>query len=136
MKSKGWMARLSLSVVLLLSACTSTREEVLEDGVYEGFYLSAFERNEFRLCNSHEVWWVTPVPALASDMETLYESLIKPAREIIGGEKIGRLPRKVFVRFHGVPSERGAYGHLDSYEREFYLDRIIEVRVVRRGDCR
>ena len=128
---------MSLTVALLLCACTSTREEVLEAGVYEGFYVSAFERSEFRPCHSNEEWWVTPVPPLASDMETLYGSLIKPTREIIGEAKVGRIPpRKVFVRLHGTPSEPGAYGHLGSYEREFYLDRIVDVRRARGGDCR
>jgi hypothetical protein len=40
------------------------------------------------------------------------------------------------VQLRGLVSERGIYGHMGGYQREFYVQSVNEARAIQPGDCR
>ncbi len=89
---------------------------------YAGSFSYGFEVVAFKPCGTDEVWWVNGEPAAMTDLRARYAALTKTMQP-------------VYVRARGLISERGTYGHLGGYQREFYLQDVLEVRVKQSGDC-
>ncbi len=90
---------------------------------YEGSFTYGFEIIAFKPCNSDEVWWLNgDIPPL-KELRTQYEALNKRMQP-------------VHVKLRGLTSERGFYGHMGSYQREFYLQAVLDVRDIQADDCR
>lgn len=90
---------------------------------YEGAFTYGFEIIAFKPCNSDEVWWLNGEVAAMRELRTRYEALTKKTEP-------------VHVQLRGLVSERGIYGHMGGYQREFYLQSVIDVRASQTGDCR
>jgi len=90
---------------------------------YMGTFTYGFEVVAFKPCNSDEVWWLNGDIAPMTELRTTYEALTKKMEP-------------VHVRLRGLISERGNYGHMGGYQREFYLQDVLEVRAKEAGDCR
>lgn len=90
---------------------------------YEGSFTYGFEVIAFKPCNSDEVWWLNGEVAALKALRTQYEALNKRMQP-------------VHVKLRGLISERGFYGHLGSYQREFYLQAVLDVRDIQADDCR
>jgi hypothetical protein len=90
---------------------------------YTGTFRYGFEVIAFKPCNSDEVWWLNGDAAAMKDLRTRYEALTKKMEP-------------VHVQLRGLISERGIYGHMGGYQREFYLQDVLDVRVLQAGDCR
>ena len=69
------------------------------------------------------MWWLNGEGAALKDLRTQYEALNKRMQP-------------VHVKLRGLTSERGFYGHLGSYQREFYLQAVLDVRDIQADDCR
>jgi len=90
---------------------------------YAGTFRYGFEVISFKPCNSDEVWWLNGDAAPMIELRTRYEALTKKMEPI-------------HVQLRGLSSERGIYGHMGGYQREFYLQDVLEVRAIQAGDCR
>ncbi len=90
---------------------------------YEGSFTYGFEVIAFKPCHSDEVWWLNGEAAALKELRTQYEALNKRMQP-------------VHVTLRGLISERGFYGHLGSYQREFYLQAVLDVRDIQPDDCR
>jgi hypothetical protein len=90
---------------------------------YEGSYTYGFEIVSFKPCGVNGAWWVTGERAPMRDLYTRYTALTKTTQPI-------------HVQLRGYVSERGIYGHMGGYEREFTLVEVLEARTIRPGDCR
>lgn len=89
---------------------------------YVGTFTSGFEVIAFKPCNSDEVWWVNGERVPMADLYARYATLTKRMEP-------------VHVQLRGLISERGAYGHMGGYAREFYVQEVLEVRAVQPDDC-
>jgi hypothetical protein len=89
---------------------------------YTGTFRYGFEVISFKPCNSDEVWWLNGDAAAMTDLRTRYEALTQKMEP-------------VHVQLRGLSSERGIYGHMGGYQREFYLQDVLEVRAKKAGDC-
>ncbi len=90
---------------------------------YEGTFTYGFEVIAFKPCNSNEVWWLNGEIAAMRDLRTRYGALTQKMEP-------------VHVQLRGLVSERGIYGHMGGYQREFYLQGVVEARAIQAGDCR
>ena len=78
------------------------------------------EANAFLPCGHEEAWWV-----LAPDeLMQRYAALEVPPGQ------------SVYARLRGERSERGRYGHLDSYRYEFEVTEVVALRRTQTADCR
>jgi hypothetical protein len=89
---------------------------------YSGSFTYGFEVISFKPCNSDEVWWLNGEAAAMSDLRTRYAAITKTMQP-------------VHVQLRGLISERGIYGHMGGYQREFYLKDVLEVRAKQPTDC-
>jgi hypothetical protein len=89
---------------------------------YAGTFTYGFEVIAFKPCTSGEVWWLNGDVAAMIELRTRYTALTKTMQP-------------VHVQLRGLVSERGIYGHLGGYQREFYLQDVLEVRAKQSGDC-
>ena len=89
---------------------------------YVGTMSFGFEESAFRPCDRTEQWW------------------------IVGGEVVVDLQSKyndfgvnwyepVYAELKGDPSNKGEFGHLGAYEREFEVSDVVEVRLLEPGEC-
>ena len=90
---------------------------------YEGSFTYGFEIIAFKPCNSDEVWWLNGDLPPLKELRTRYEALTKKVEP-------------VHVKLRGLISERGFYGHMGSYQREFYVQAVLDVRAIQADDCR
>ncbi len=90
---------------------------------YAGTFRYGFEVIAFKPCNSDEVWWLNGEGAVMTELRTRYEGLTKKMEP-------------VYVQLRGLISERGIYGHMGGYQREFYLQDVLDIRAIQPGDCR
>ncbi len=112
-------------LLFLIIACEN--EETLEK-TYEGQFSFGFEQSNFYPCGSNEVWWVI-------DGEE-YSKLIEEVTALsIGDTSIGDSCQGAYVVLRGVKSEKGSYGHMGSFDREFRLTEVIDVRCGTLDDC-
>lgn len=115
--------------LLLLGLALTTPSCALLDGngehTYEGFYNAGFEVSAFIPCGSEEAWWITfhGNSSAGQEFSDRYAQLIDEEYE------------PIYVRLRGVRSDKGAYGHLGGYAREFELLEVIEMRHRREDDC-
>jgi hypothetical protein len=89
---------------------------------HSGSFTYGFEVIAFKPCNSTEVWWLNGDAAAMSDLRTRYAAITKTMQP-------------VHVKLRGLISERGTYGHMGGYAREFYLQDVLDVRAKQPGDC-
>lgn len=90
---------------------------------YAGTFTYGFEVIAFKPCNSDEVWWLNGDIAPMKDLRTRYEALTQKMDP-------------VHVQLRGLISERGIYGHMGGYQREFYVQAVLDVRDLHPDDCR
>lgn len=91
-------------------------------GVYAGVYIQGIEDSFFEPCIADEVW---------SLVEIAGTTFIPQVTALV---ERGENP--MYVQLRGVPSERGEYrGFFATYDREFSVETVEEVRVLREGDC-
>ncbi len=102
---------------------TATSAPSGEPKDYAGTFRYGFEVISFEPCNSDEVWWLNGDAVPMALLRTRYEALTKKMEP-------------VYVQLRGLISERGFYGHMGGYQREFYLQDVLEVRDIQSGDCR
>ena len=91
-----------------------------------GRYTLGFEANTFLPCGAGRAWWVSSldsVPAVGAYLTS------RPAPAPQRGTTL-------FVRWRGVLSDSGSYGHLGAYPREFRPREALEVRDTTAADCR
>ena len=89
---------------------------------YAGTFTYGFEVVSFTPCNSTEAWWLNGEAAAMTELRTRYAALTKTMQP-------------VYVRLRGLASEHGSYGHMGGYQREFYLQDVLEVRAIQADDC-
>ncbi|MGI9175508.1 MAG: hypothetical protein ACR2GR_09355 [Rhodothermales bacterium] len=91
-------------------------------GVYAGLYSQGFEDSVFRPCGIDEDW------KLVGDDSTFSDFSRRSA------EALAENP--AYVRLRGTPSRRGTYeGFFVTYDRQFTMTDVVEVRGRREGDC-
>jgi len=90
---------------------------------YDGTFTYGFEIIAFKPCNSDEVWWLNGDLPPLKELRTRYEALTKKVEP-------------VHVKLRGLISERGFYGHMGGYQREFYVQAVLDVRAMQADDCR
>jgi hypothetical protein len=93
-----------------------------DDDKYVGTVSFGFEEVSFRPCGRTEQWWMTGGEIIA-ELQTQYNDLGVNQYE------------PVYARLNGEPSEKGEYGHVGAYQREFEVTRIVEVRLLSDGEC-
>lgn len=113
---------LLISSQLLLTSCGifGSNEEGLDFATYEGIYVYGQELNSFTPCTEEGEWWVDPGN---TDLVERYQSLTENTQAII------------FVRLQGDPGPAGEYGPDGSYNREFRVEEVLEVRYATSEDC-
>ena len=90
---------------------------------YTGTFTYGFEVISFKPCNSAEVWWLDGDAAAMTDLRTRYEAITQTMQP-------------VHVQLLGLLSERGIYGHMGGYQRQLYVQDVLEVRPSQTDDCR
>ena len=93
-------------------------------GTYDGIFVSGFEISSFKPCGSKENWWVT-------GNDEVFNKLFKGLENLRGQGY-----RQAYVRFRGNVSEKGMYGHLNGYDREFTLRDVVFVRNEKPDECK
>ncbi|MEA3213215.1 MAG: hypothetical protein QOE70_6272 [Chthoniobacter sp.] len=76
----------------------------------EGIWMAGFEQSGFKPRNSPEEWWLSGMADTVSD-------LLEDQKIPDGG---------ISIRITGYLSPRGSYGHLGSYDHEFYATKIFK----------
>lgn len=120
------IATATLSLALFAPLLTGCSSSVDDPSTYEGLFSTGFEVVSFTECGASENWWlVTEIgsEAAAESLFTQYHQLTTEAYQ------------PVFVRLKGTPTEKGEYGHVGAYSREFFLSEVIEVRAPASGEC-
>ncbi len=129
-----------LPLALALSGCASTGETVIdsrgdqEDPLripapeYSGHLEFGYEVSAFTECGASEVWWIASGKAL------------QPLNDFIDHQSVftddqGFVQGRVFVRWRGLVSAPGRYGHWGGYVRQFRVVEVLEVRMPSSGDC-
>jgi len=104
---------------IMLMACTSS-------GEYSGTYTSSFERSEFQPDGKNEYWW-TKGESLVNILNCLTTRDIESQKGIKQSIYInGSISFR--IKCSGRRSTfKGHYGHLGSYDREFIIEKIIEI---------
>lgn len=90
-----------------------------------GRYTHGFETSAFRACGSAAAWWVTSLRAVPS---------VRAAAD--ARRPAGRMGSTVYVRWRGVVSDSGAYGHLAAYPHAFSPTAVVTVGDEAPADCR
>src|SRR4051794_17214154 len=85
----------------------------------EGLLSFGFEASSFLPCGSQEGWWVIPTPELTQQYAAL---------NVLPGQS-------AFASLRGQRSDRGHYGHLDSYRYEFEVTEVVALRQAQPTDC-
>lgn len=86
-------------------------------GTFRGVYRFGPERSEFIANDSRERWW------LDGNIDDLRRRMVRPS-----AEEPAELQSPVALVVEGELSERGRYGHMDGYQRELRVTRIVEVK--------
>ena len=108
-----WLGFLLLSLALVQCIVKGEGETV-----QMGFFSWGFEASAFTPCGSDERWWTG-----GADLVQRYNALgVEPYEE-------------VYVRLRGKLSGIGKYGHLGTYNRQFDVTEVLEIRKKREGDC-
>lgn len=103
---------------------------------FAGIYQQGEEMSLFRKCGSQEKWWVN----------TKSKSIREKMQESVGEKMTEMLERRkrygdefkypeFFVRVKGLVSEKGHFGHLGQYDREFEITELIEIRSFAGNEC-
>jgi hypothetical protein len=94
-------------------------------GVFSGHWRGEFESSVFRPCGDTISGWLNVAPE--SNWDTL--DWPEPKERQAG-------PRTYFLRFEGDFRGPWRFGHLGMSNYEFVVDRLLEVRVATREDCK
>lgn len=117
--------------VLVLVGCRDpmgpNREVMVE---VQGHYVAGFESSGFAPCDSARGWWVESTDAVPEFRRFL--STLPPVQ---GPYVIGTYPPPVFVRWRGVRSRKGEYGHLGAMSYKFEPRALVFVRAKGENDC-
>lgn len=87
--------------------------------VVSGRVSFGFEVASFQPCDSDEQWWITGSNELYEAWTALDLAWYESGFAIVRGRR----------------SEKGEYGHLGAYQREFEVKDVIEVRPLEEGEC-
>lgn len=118
------MKRLKLLLILVL---TFPIIPVYAEIVARGWYVSGFEKSEFRPCGSDDRWW------LSGPIYAEIEQFIKD-HDLRSGDN-DRIPNKpLYIEVSGQVTGEGSHGHLGAYIREFTVDKILHMSV--NSNCR
>jgi len=82
-----------------------------------------FEEAAFRPCGSDEQWWITGSDKNIVELQDKWNGL--------GLEWY----TPGYAELRGDRSGKGEYGHLGAYQREFEVTDVLEVRLLRDGEC-
>jgi len=82
-----------------------------------------FEEAAFRPCGSDEQWWITGSDNHVNELQTKWKDL--------GLEWY----TPGYAEVEGNRSDKGEYGHLGAYQREFEVSDVKEVRLLHEGEC-
>lgn len=114
----------TLSIVLVLSGCTST-SEIRE---FEGYFTYGHEVSDFRKCGSTtEFFWLNGHP---EQMKTIEELSLRQA------EKIGEPYQEVYVRFSGFAEHREPVGFEEETSGLIYMTQLIDASNQQPGHCK
>lgn len=80
-----------------------------------------FEEAAIRPCNSDEQWWI--VGDKGSELQNRWYELHL------------QWYQHGYAEVRGERSEKGQYGHVGAYDREFDVTEVIEVRQLEEGEC-
>lgn len=94
-------------------------------GRFSGRFTDGFETSAFRPCGSNDPYWVI------DDTQSLIDST-RPN----GAEGSPTQPSTVYVEVEGTLSPRGSYGHLETYDRELVVSRVLSVSATPPDSCR
>jgi hypothetical protein len=118
------------AAALLLAACGGAASPTWPPGeqVVEarGHYTLGFETNAFVPCGASQGWWVRSLDSVPDVRAYLAARQQADPRAYV----------TLFVRWRGVLSDTGRYGHLDAFPREFRPRAALEVRDTTAIDCR
>ncbi|MBN1488157.1 MAG: hypothetical protein JW981_10995 [Anaerolineae bacterium] len=113
------------STALGLLACSAIGKP-METGEWEGTLNFGPNLSNFRPCNSRESWW------LKGERYTDIEDQLRKMHAEITESPYD----KVYARLQGKRSKnKGQYGGLGTYDRVFYVSKILEVRPSQPDDC-
>lgn len=103
---------------LLLAACAGvTDPEAARD--FRGLYSWGFEVSAFQPCGTEAQWWVVGGDSIVERYTRLVQQSYSP----------------VYVSLRGRAGPEGTFGHLGAYTRELEVDRVVEMRAARPGEC-
>ena len=110
-------------VALSLSGCSIANDLFgSSDDSWQGSVAIGFEVESFQPCSQDVQWWLTGAEAFV-ELHTKYRDL--------GVKQYA----PVYAKIKGRRSVKGKYGHLGLYEREFYVEEVIEFRPLTDGEC-
>ena len=120
-----WVALIAAALSITSMAGCAIIEDVFSgrSDTYIGTVAFGFEESGFRPCNVAEQWWITGGD-MVNDLQSRYNDLGVKWYE------------PVFAELKGDPSQKGQYGHLGAYQREFEVSEVIEMRLLEAGECR
>ena len=105
-----------LLIGLIIMPCALLAQESVK-----GVYVNSFERSDFVPCGSDQHWW----------LRGNVSSKIRSALQQDADAWRSRVP--VYIEISGTKSEEGRWGHLDAYQYEFKVSRILNVSLS--GKC-
>ena len=116
----------------------------LRSGVFVGTYVSYFETSWFQPCGSDERWWLenlTRKSAKRLDLTVENVALVEMSAKITADDKAGVIGDFGTWLRHTMSIEEQdddyvfqGYGHLGQYDREIYVENVLEIEIFPRPD--
>ena len=109
-----------LLIVLMAAGCSASKApERTQD--HAGYYRSGFEASSFHPDGLKERWWLTGSVS---------------CHGLNVGPNVGGFPSDdwVYLSVRGTASEKGHYGHMGAYDREFTVQQVLSCRSLRPGE--
>lgn len=114
------------TMIIAVAAVLSAAAARAAEGEFEGVYIDLFETSAFEPCDSDEVWWLSPDREASKAFRDRREALEAEFLKQAGGSLASPL---YYLMASGAISEKGAYGHMGSYDREFVVSSFSAFRL-------
>lgn len=113
-----------VSMGALASGCYVQEQIFGERGDFvRGRVSFGFEEAGFRPCGSDEQWWIVGSDDNINELQQKWNDLGLPWYE------------HGYAEVKGERTSKGEYGHLGAYDRELDVKDILEVRLLKEGEC-
>ena len=110
-------------------------EKPPSDNVQRGLFSEGFEMASFEPCGQQERWWLQ---SFGGEEDPFWAEVWRLRDVYIAENNIksaGYVSPVYYVEGRGTLSQKGQYGHMGWYQRQFFLTEVVEIRVATAEDA-